>query len=133
MSHRVLSYRSLTLQRSGAKRRLRAGGFTMVSALFVLVVLAALGAAMASLSVRQQLGSAAEIDAARGLHSARAGLEWAAFQVLARRDAETCDVTTNNYRNYTRNIRRSPPFTPKDHTAPTVSHPAPASPRRDIS
>ena len=82
MSHRVLSYRSLTLQRSGAKRRLRAGGFTMVSALFVLVVLAALGAAMASLSVRQQLGSAAEIDAARGLHSARAGLEWAAFQVL---------------------------------------------------
>ena len=63
-------------------RRRRAGGFTMVSALFVLVVLAALGAAMASLSVRQQLGSAAEIDAARGLHSARAGLEWAAFQVL---------------------------------------------------
>lgn len=54
----------------------------MVSALFVLVVLAALGAAMATFAQRQQLGSAAEIDAARALQSARAGLEWAAYQVL---------------------------------------------------
>ena len=48
----------------------------MVSALFVLVVLAALGAALAKISQRQQLGSAAEIDAARAYQSARAGLEW---------------------------------------------------------
>ena len=61
---------------------LRSSGFTLVSALFVLVVLAALGAAMASMAVRAQLGSAAEIDAARALQSARGGLEWAAWQVL---------------------------------------------------
>jgi len=58
------------------------GGFTLVSMLFILVVLAALGAALAKISVRQQLGSAAEIEAARAYQSARAGLEWAAFQVL---------------------------------------------------
>lgn len=57
-------------------------GFTLVSVLFILVVLAALGAALASISVRQHMGSAAEIDATRALQSARGGLEWAVFQVL---------------------------------------------------
>lgn len=57
-------------------------GFTLVSVVFVLVVLASLGAALASVSQRQQLGSAAEVEHARALQSARAGLEWAAFQVL---------------------------------------------------
>jgi MSHA biogenesis protein MshP len=60
----------------------RTAGFTLVSVIFILVVLAALGAALASISVRQQMGSAAEIDAAQALQAARAGLEWAAFQVL---------------------------------------------------
>ena len=64
------------------QRRGAGAGFTLVSVLFILVVLAALGAAIAAISVRQQLGSAGEIDAARALQSARAGLEWAAFQVL---------------------------------------------------
>lgn len=57
-------------------------GFTLVSALFVLVVLAALGATLAQVSLRQQLGSASEIEAARAYQAARAGLEWASFQVL---------------------------------------------------
>ena len=68
--------------RSGRGPGRRAGGFTLVSVIFILVVLAALGAALASISTRQQMGSAAELDAARGLQAARAGLEWAAFQVL---------------------------------------------------
>ena len=50
--------------------------------LFILVVLAALGAALAKISQRQQLGSASEIDAARAFQSARAGLEWGAWQTL---------------------------------------------------
>jgi len=61
---------------------MRGAGFTMVSVVFILVVLAALGAAMASMSMRQQLGSASELGAARAYQTARAGLEWAAFQVL---------------------------------------------------
>lgn len=54
----------------------------MVSVLFIVVVLAALGAAIASVSSRQHLGSAAEVESARALQAARAGLEWASFQVL---------------------------------------------------
>jgi MSHA biogenesis protein MshP len=59
-----------------------AAGFTLVAMLFILVVLAALGAALAGISMRQQMGSAADIDSARALQGARAGLEWAAFEVL---------------------------------------------------
>jgi len=68
-----------------AKRPRRAQqqhGFTMVSVIFILVVLAALGAAMARFSQRQHLGSAAELNAARAYQAAFAGLEWASFQVL---------------------------------------------------
>ncbi len=54
----------------------------MVSALFLLVVLTALGAALASISLRQHLGSAAELETARALQAARAGVEWGAFSVL---------------------------------------------------
>lgn len=64
------------------QRRVHGAGFTMISALFLLVVLAALGTAMVGITQRQQLGSAAELDSARALQSARGGLEWAAFQVL---------------------------------------------------
>ncbi|MBK7546839.1 MAG: agglutinin biogenesis protein MshP [Rhodoferax sp.] len=54
----------------------------MVSALFILVVLAVLGAAMATISARQQRASASELNAARAYQSARTGLEWGAFSVL---------------------------------------------------
>ncbi len=69
------------LRRPPAGRR-HAAGFTMVSVVFILVVLTALGAAIASVSTRQQLGSAAELDAARAYQSARAGMEWASWQLL---------------------------------------------------
>jgi len=62
--------------------RHRPHGFTLVSVIFILVVLALLGAALANVALRQQLGSAAEVEHARALQGARAGLEWAAFQVL---------------------------------------------------
>ena len=63
-------------------RTCREGGFTLVSVVFILVVLAALGAGLATMSQRQHMGSAAELDSARALQAARAGLEWAVFQVL---------------------------------------------------
>jgi MSHA biogenesis protein MshP len=75
-------YTSTTCRdRRGGSVARRARGFTLVSALFIIVVLAALGAALAKISVRQHLGSAAEVDAARAYQSARAGLEWAVYQV----------------------------------------------------
>jgi MSHA biogenesis protein MshP len=76
-----------------------ARGFTLISVVFILVVLTALGAALATMSQRQQLGSAGELDAARALQAARAGLEWAAFQVLRNpappAAAPACPATTS--------------------------------------
>jgi MSHA biogenesis protein MshP len=64
------------------RERRRGAGFTLVAVLFILVVLAALGTALARIAQRSQLGSAAELESARALQSARAGAEWAAFQML---------------------------------------------------
>jgi len=67
---------------NNARGSVIARGFAMVSALFILVVLAVLGAAVASISTRQQVGSAVELNAARAYQAARAGLEWGAFSAL---------------------------------------------------
>jgi MSHA biogenesis protein MshP len=76
-----------------------ARGFTLVSVVFILVVLTALGAGLATVSMRQQLGSAADLESARALQAARAGLEWAAFQVLRNpappAAAPACPATTS--------------------------------------
>ncbi|NCT83429.1 MAG: agglutinin biogenesis protein MshP [Comamonadaceae bacterium] len=66
-----------------ASVRVAAAGFTMMSMLFILVALAVLGVALASLSQRQQLGSAGELAAARAYQAALAGLEWGSWQVLS--------------------------------------------------
>lgn len=57
-------------------------GFALVSAIFLLVVLAALGAAMLVFSSAQHASSAMDIQGARAYHAARAGIEWGAYQVL---------------------------------------------------
>ena len=54
----------------------------MASLLFILVVLGALGAAMALFTQRQHMSSAAELAASRAYQAAHAGLEWASFQLL---------------------------------------------------
>ena len=51
----------------------------MVSVVFILVVLAALGAAMAAVSQRQHLAATSDLQAARAYQAARAGLEWWAY------------------------------------------------------
>src|SRR5512135_2438392 len=57
-------------------------GFTIVTALFLLVVLAALGAFMVSIATTQHVESALDLQGARGYQAARAGIEWGAYQVL---------------------------------------------------
>lgn len=52
-------------------------GFAAVAAIFLLVVLAALGAFMVSISSSQQLSSAQDLQGSRAYWVARAGLEWA--------------------------------------------------------
>jgi len=56
------------------------GGFTIVSAIFLLVVLAALGAAMLNFATVQHAGSQLDVQGARAYQAARAGLEWGLYR-----------------------------------------------------
>ncbi len=64
------------------RRARRAAGFSMVSAVFIVVVLALLATAITVVVSLQQRSSALDVGAARAYQSARAGLEWGVFQVL---------------------------------------------------
>lgn len=52
-------------------------GFATIVALFLLVVLAGLGAFMVSVSSTQQVGSAQDVQGSRAYWAAHAGLQWA--------------------------------------------------------
>ncbi|MDP2810864.1 MAG: hypothetical protein Q8O34_12015 [Rhodocyclaceae bacterium] len=56
----------------------KANGFAIVSAIFLLVILAALGAFMMTLSNTQHLTSAQDLQGSRAYRAARTGVEWAA-------------------------------------------------------
>jgi len=57
-------------------------GFSIISAIFLLVVLAFLGAAMVTFSTSQQQSAAMDVMGARAYQAARAGAEWAAYEIL---------------------------------------------------
>lgn len=57
-------------------------GFVLPAAIFLLVVLAALGAYMVSLSRTSHISSALDVQGGRAYQAARAGVEWAAWQVV---------------------------------------------------
>jgi MSHA biogenesis protein MshP len=57
-------------------------GFGLVSAIFLVVVLAGLGTAIASLSATQQVGAMRDELGARAYFAARAGIDWGAYQAL---------------------------------------------------
>lgn len=62
-------------------------GFAILSAIFILVVLAALGAFILSISSNQQIGSALDVQGVRAYQAARAGIEWGLFRQLQSGDA----------------------------------------------
>ena len=66
-----------------AQLRTRPRGFAIVSAIFILVVLGALGAFIVNISTNQQTGSALDIQGVRAYQAARAGIEWGIYQVQA--------------------------------------------------
>ena len=65
-----------------ARRHPRVTGFGLVSALFLLIILAGLGVAMLTISGGQQVSSALDIQGARAYQAARAGIEWGLYQQL---------------------------------------------------
>jgi MSHA biogenesis protein MshP len=62
--------------------RRRSAGVGLVTAIFLLVVLAGLGVAMVSLFTSQQQSSALDVQGARAYQAARAGIEWGLFRKL---------------------------------------------------
>lgn len=59
----------------------RQRGFAIVTAIFLLVVLAALGAFIVNVSSTQQIGSALDVQGVRAYHAAKSGIDWGIYQV----------------------------------------------------
>jgi MSHA biogenesis protein MshP len=66
-------------------------GFSLPTAIFLLVILALLGAFMVSLSTTQNAMSAQDVQGSRAYHAARAGMEWALFNLKL--PATTCPAS----------------------------------------
>ena len=60
----------------------RHAGFSVIAAIFLLVVLAVLSVIIASVTGIQQASSQLDVLGVRAYHAARAGMEWGAHQVL---------------------------------------------------
>jgi MSHA biogenesis protein MshP len=69
----------------------REAGVGIVTAIFLLVVLAGLGAAMVSLYLTQQSSSNVDLLGARAYQAARAGMEWGLFRQTR---ANNCAAST---------------------------------------
>jgi MSHA biogenesis protein MshP len=63
------------------------GGFAFIAALFLLVVLGAFVAFATSISMNAQTSGALAVQGVRAYEAARAGLEWATYQILDPRTA----------------------------------------------
>jgi len=61
---------------------LRQHGFSLISALFILVVLAALGTFMVRMSASQHYTTAYAVQGARAFQAARSGIEWGVYRAI---------------------------------------------------
>lgn len=66
-------------------------GFSLVTAIFLLVVLSALGAMMVTFFTAQQQSLALDVMGARAYQAAKAGVDWGAYQAL---QAGSCSANT---------------------------------------
>ncbi|NVM78524.1 MSHA biogenesis protein MshP [Duganella sp. SG902] len=60
-------------------QRRRSHGVAMLTAIFLLVVVAGLGVAVVTLTTTQQAGSAMDVQGQRAYQAARAGIEWGLY------------------------------------------------------
>jgi MSHA biogenesis protein MshP len=70
----------------------RDGGFAIVTAIFLLVILGGLAAFIVTVSTAMHTASAIDLQGSRAYQAARAGIEWGAYQVLA--PAPSCAAAT---------------------------------------
>jgi len=57
-------------------------GFSIVSAVFILVVLASLAAALVNVSTMQHASAALDLQGVRAYQAARSGIEWGVYRIL---------------------------------------------------
>ncbi|OQW86355.1 MAG: hypothetical protein BWK72_17865 [Rhodoferax ferrireducens] len=76
------------------RKSLRAHGFAAIAAIFLVVILAALGAFMVTFSNTQQLTSAQDVQGTRAYWAARAGTEWGIGAVNAVANPAAIGVAT---------------------------------------
>ncbi|WP_126452066.1 pilus assembly protein MshP [Sulfuriflexus mobilis] len=72
----------------------RQKGFSLVTAIFLLVVLSAIGAFMVTIGGTQRTTTTAALQGARAFQAARSGIEWAIARVLV--PNATCTSITDN-------------------------------------
>lgn len=82
-------------------------GFTIVSAIFILVILSMLGLAMVTVNAVMQTTSAQSTQGVRAYYAAKSGLEWAVYNASGRcqdhhdnicgNPAATTDLTVNGF------------------------------------
>lgn len=77
----------------GARRH---RGFSLISAIFLLVVIAGLGAAMLNISGTQHTSSALDVQGTRAYHAARSGIEWGVYQ-MANPPAAACFASPSSF------------------------------------
>lgn len=68
-------------------------GFALVSAIFILVVLAALGGYVVTVSTTQNASQGLDIQGSRAYQAARAGIEWGTYQIL--RNGANCPANAS--------------------------------------
>lgn len=66
------------------------GGFALVTAIVILVLLSVLAGYLARIATFAQIGSAQDIQGYRAYHAAKAGLDWGLHQVL---NGGTCSAS----------------------------------------
>jgi len=74
--------------------RHRQRGFSLVAAIFIVVVLAALGAFMVTLSALQHATASSAVQGARAFQAAQSGIEWGIYQAL---NGAACDGTPGSF------------------------------------
>ena len=95
--------------------RLLQQGFAAIAAIFLVVVLAAMGTYMVAFSNTQQLSSAQDLQGSRAYWAARAGLEWGLTSAA-------CNTTSTalTIQGFTVNVSCTPTVYPEADTNVTV-------------
>lgn len=67
-------------------------GFSLITAIFLLVVLSALGTYALTFASLQQAGAALDVQGSRAYQAARSGIDWGLYQVVA---VSSCPAITH--------------------------------------